>query len=281
MKQFNIIIISLLLVLVSCGSKTNKKTEITESLKIVSLVPSITKNLVYLGMEESIVGATSYCNITADKPELIVGTAIDVNEEKVMALSPNIVFYSTLTKPATVDMLKKLGIKTHLIGKTHSFDEICAQFMEIGRIVKKEEKATVIIAEKKRVVDSLKALVPVMANKPKVFFQIGAKPLFSVLPNTFMDDYITFAGGVNMASDMTKGTITRESVLLRNPDVIIVVTMGMVGEEEKENWKNYKELNAVKKNQIFIVESDVACTPTPVSFTKTLERIISDLYGND
>ena len=64
--------------------------------------------------------------------------------------------------------------------------------------------------------------------------------------NTFMNDFITFAGGENIASDLTRGTITRESVLLRNPDVIVIVTMGILAEEEKDRWASSKQLNAAK-----------------------------------
>ena len=93
-----------------------------------------------------------------------------------------------------------------------------------------------------------------------------------------MDDYITYAGAQNIAFDFTIGSITRESVLLRNPDVIFIVSMGIIGEEEKKNWEKVKELNASKNKKIFILDSDKACTPTPVTFVETLETIINLTY---
>jgi iron complex transport system substrate-binding protein len=127
-------------------------------------------------------------------------------------------------------------------------------------------------------IEQLKITVP-STQKPKIFIQIGANPLYTVFPNTFMDDYITYAGAQNIAFDFTIGFITRESVLLRNPDVIFIVSMGITGEEEKKNWEKVKELNASKNKKIFILDSDKACTPTPVTFIETLETIISLTYG--
>jgi iron complex transport system substrate-binding protein len=45
---------------------------------------------------------------------------------------------------------------------------------------------------------------------------------------------------VNIASDLTRGAITRESVIIRNPDIIFIVTMGIAGEEEKKNMAKHK-----------------------------------------
>jgi iron complex transport system substrate-binding protein len=111
-----------------------------------------------------------------------------------------------------------------------------------------------------------------------VFFELGAKPIFTVIPNTFMDDYISFAGGENIASDLKSGTITRESVLARNPDVIFIVTMGIVGTDEKSTWGKYKDISASKAGKIFIVDSNKACSPNPVIFVDVVEQIITLMY---
>lgn len=93
-----------------------------------------------------------------------------------------------------------------------------------------------------------------------------------------MDEYITKAEAVNIASDLTSGAITRESVIIRNPDIIFIVTMGVAGEEEKKTWQNIKEIEAAKSNKIFIIDSNKACLPTPVTFVETLDTMIHLMY---
>jgi len=248
-------------------------------MRIISLAPSLTHDLVIMGVQDQIVGITNYCENNADKSISIVASAIDVNIERVVSLKPDLVIATSLTNPEVQQSLKNFGIKLMYFPLPKSFDEINSQFLELGKLLDKEAVAEEIIQQEKAKVASLKKMIPLGSN-PKIFVQIGIKPLFCVIPNTFLDDYITFSGGENATNDLKNGSISRESVLLRNPDVIVLVTMGNVGEEEKQNWMNYSSVNAVKNKQIFIVDSDIACSPTPDHFTQTLELFINFLYKN-
>ena len=273
-------LITAVIIVASCNNPANKKeNSIENGIRIISLAPSITKELESLNMTGNIVGATSYCNISAINKELIVGTATEVNIEKVLLLNPDIVFASGLTKENTINALKKNGITVHRINKMQSFDDICDHFIELGKLVGKADLAQSIINKSRIQVDSMSNSVPNQLNRLTVFFQIGAKPIFTVIPNTFMNDYITFANCINIAADLEKGIITRESVLQRNPDIIFIVTMGIVGNNEKNIWESYTEMNAAKSKNIFIIDSGIASTPTVLSFTETLEQVINNIYN--
>jgi len=115
-------------------------------------------------------------------------------------------------------------------------------------------------------------------KKTKVFIQIGTKPLFTAGKNSFVNDFIEFAGGTNIAKDTEVGIYSREKVLEENPDVIIIVTMGIRGIKEKEIWQRYKNINAVKNKRIYIIDSYKICSPTPISFVETLKELIKILH---
>jgi len=115
-------------------------------------------------------------------------------------------------------------------------------------------------------------------SKPKVFVQVGAKPLFTITGESFVNDFIRFAGGINIAQNQSSGFYSREEVLKQDPDVIIIVTMGIAGEEEKEVWQRYTTLKATQNNRIHIVDSHKVCSPTPVSFVETLMEMVSILH---
>lgn len=247
--------------------------------RIVSLSPQYTKALYQLGAADLVVGCTSYCLVDANNPKAIVASAIDVNVERVFMLKPDLVITSELTKPSVVQSLRDLGLTVKSFSTPKSFDDICANLLEIGIIAGKEERAKTIVAEHKvrlkTVVSSFKPSHPNL----KFFFQIGASPLFTVIPNTFMNDYITLLGGVNIANDLKGGSITRESVLVKNPDAIIIITMGIVGDEEMAVWNSYKQLSACQKKLIFSVNADKACSPTTIDFIETIEEIANHLNG--
>ena len=241
--------------------------------RIISLAPSLTKNLYFLEVEDKLVGCTSYCLEAKKDNKEIIASAIKVNLEKLVALNPDLVIATTITSIETLETLNKFGIRTEVFPTPKSFEEICLQFQELGNMVGKNELASQIIEESKSQVKTLSNSVK-KDSSFTVFFQIGAKPLFTVIPETFMDDYILYSGGINIAADLTRGSITRESVISRNPDVIFIVTMGVVGDQEKEIWKSYSNLSAAAHNRIYIIDADLSCSPTPITFVQTLEIMV-------
>lgn len=243
--------------------------------RVVSLAPSITDMLYQIGAEDILVGCTSYCNPAIADGVPQVGSTVEVNVEKVLSLRPELVLTMLMTKTQDIEAMRKLGIRVEIIPSPVSFDEICEQAIEIGKMVGKQENARRVIAESKRQVDSLIMLVDKGAGSKKFFFQIGANPVFTVLENTFMNDFITFSRGTNIAAGMNKGTITRESVLVKNPDVILIATMGGFGEEELKVWNSYNGLNAVKNKKVFLIDSETSCSPTPVNFVKAFTDIVN------
>ncbi len=247
-----------------------------QAIRIVSLVPSVTFNLQLLDADVEIVGRTSYCpGVKADKSN-VVGSVIDVNIEKIVSLKPDVVFAMELTGKDVVTTLKRFGLNVILYKTPVNFEEICTQFEDMGRIIGKAELAKTITASERVKVKEMKAKI---IGKPvKMFFEIGANPLFGVVEGTFMDDYITMAGGVNIMKGMKGGSISREFVIQQNPSVILISDMGMVGREEAAQWAAFKQLEAVKNNRIVVVNADESCCPTPHFFTKTLAYLIETLY---
>ncbi|MEN9918231.1 MAG: hypothetical protein RL662_667 [Bacteroidota bacterium] len=241
--------------------------------RIVSLTPSLTQNLYYLEVQNRLVGCTSYCVAAKLDNKIIVASALKPNIEKIVGLKPDLVLASGLTSPKDVAILRKLGIRVEVFFTPKSFDEICLHFERLAKLTGQTTKAASVLAEAKAKVRLFQFKLKKASVKPKVFMQIGSSPIFSVLPNTFMQDYITYCGGVNIGNDLKGGTIGRELVVARNPDYIFIVSMDMMGDDEKAQWNKFSHMEAVKKNQIFILDANMACQPTPITFVQTIETI--------
>ncbi|MDP4275992.1 MAG: helical backbone metal receptor [Bacteroidota bacterium] len=236
--------------------------------RIVSLAPSLTRNLIDMGAEGDLVGCTSYCQTNHSKA--IVASAVTVNVEKVIALKPDLVVTTALTNGQTLATLRKFRLNVVVYPKVCSFEDICSQFIDLGRRAGRSARAMAVIQQTRQQVDKLKG----QQHKPlKLFFQIGSDPLFAVIPNTYMNDLIRFAGGRNIAADLKRGSITRETVLKRDPDVIFIATMGVVGVTEKKQWESIKALSAVKHKRVFLIDAYTACMPCPVCFVQTLQTM--------
>lgn len=244
--------------------------------RIVSLAPSITENLYLIGAGSKLVGCTSYCTMAVNNGVQQIGSTIDVNIEKILSLKPDLVLTMLMTKPQDVEALRKLGIRVKIFPSPKNFDEICAQNLEIARLTGNTAEAEKVIAKARNQVDSLKNEMKNFPKK-KVFFQLGANPVFSVLEHSFLNDYITFSNAENIVKGIKTGIISRESVLSKNPDVIFIATMGGYGAQEKKVWESYKGLKAADTKSIFLIESETSCSPTPDNFAKAFADVVKNL----
>jgi iron complex transport system substrate-binding protein len=260
-------IISILLFLPLFGFSQNAK-------RVISLAPSITETLYMIGAQDKLVGCTSFCTQAIADGKEQIGSTVDVNIEKILKLKPDLVLAMLLTKPQDIETMRRLGIKVEVIPTPKNFNEICNQTIQIARLTGNENAAREIVQKTKNVVDSLKLKCRKHPEKLKIFFQLGSNPIFTVLENTFMNDFILLCNAENIANGLTKGSVTRESVLMKNPDVIIVATMGGFGAEEQKIWKSYGGLKATKNNKIFLIDSETACSPTPVNFAKAFSDVV-------
>jgi iron complex transport system substrate-binding protein len=250
----------------------------TEVRKIISLGPFITEEIYLLGAQDRLIGVTIHCRKPAQaKEKEIVGTAVEVNVERITALEPDLVIATSLTSPKSIEKLTNLGIRVIVFRNAESFLGLCDQFLDLARLIGKEKDARAILEKARSEVEAVKKSVDGLPQ-PKVIVQEGARPLWVATRKSFVNDLIELAGGRNLGPDGDSGRFSREKVLELNPDVIIITTMGIIGDEEKDLWKSFPAIEAVKNNRIYIVDSDKFCSPTPVSFAQTLKETADILH---
>ncbi len=272
------LLICLGMLVIWCGNAVCERTQEDVPQRIISLSPAMVEELYILGAGDKIVGCTVYCQRPPEaKSKERIGTGIEISLEKVVSLKPDLVLAIPLTGHKTIEKLKNLGIKVVAFSTPKDFEGICKQFLELGKLVGKEKEAEDVVKKAGGRLVLIREKVKDL-YRPKVLVQVGARPLFVATGRYFINDYIELGGGINVAKDAKEGIYSREQVLKANPDVIIIVTMGIAGEEEREMWKKYKTLNAVKNDRIFIVDSYNFCNPTPVSFVETLEEIVGIIH---
>ncbi len=93
----------------------------------------------------------------------------------------------------------------------------------------------------------------------------------------FINEYIRYCGGTNIAENESSGIYSREKVIQENPDLILIATMGTskkAGELEKKRWMSFPSLRAVQGNRVHVLDPEMICSPTPTTFVKGLETII-------
>lgn len=256
--------------------------EETAPQRIVSLSPVITEELFLLGEEGRLVGRSRYCTKPAGAEKIeVAGNIIEVSVEKITALHPDQVLATAMMDPKAKVKLESLGISVVEFPAANDFSGMCEAFLRLSRIVGREKKAKELIHRATQQVDELRRQVG-QGTRPSVFLQLGAEPIVTVTKESFLNDLIESAGGVNIARGVGRPLYSREKVLADNPDVIMIVSMGYDGKKEKQVWEGYRDLEAARQHRIYIVDSDLFCAPTPLSYVTALgemKRILESKGG--
>ncbi len=249
--------------------------------RIVSLGPINTENVFLLGAGDRLVANTSYCvHPDAARDKVKIGSVMQLNIEQILSLQPDLILATGLTSPQQVTQLAASGVRVVHFSQPSGFVAICDQFLELGKLLGLETRAREIIGQARREVRAIQQRVKDLPAR-KVFLQVGAHPLFASVANSFTNDYIVLAGGVNIAAGQRDGRYNREMVTAQNPDVIVIAVMGSeggIGAREKEEWQRFAPISAVQNRQVFVVDPDIICSPSPLTFVKGLEQIAAFIH---
>jgi ABC-type Fe3+-hydroxamate transport system substrate-binding protein len=249
--------------------------------RIVSLVPHITEELYLLGVQDRVVGVTTYCQRPPEAQDNErVGAVVGVNVEKILSLRPDLVISSPLTDHKQIQKLQDVGMRVEIFQAPQDFQELCTGFLQLSRLVGREQEAQDIIKRATGELDHIKGEVSGLP-RPQVFIQIGTKPLVAAGGDSFIDDFVAFAGGVNIAHEVKTSVYSREEVVKRNPDIILIAKMGIAGEREKAAWAKYKTIRAVQGRKIYTVDPYRFCSPTPLSFVESVRELVRLFHGTE
>lgn len=244
--------------------------------RIVSLSPLITENIFLLGAGDSVVGNTIYCQRPeAARHKAKVGSVQEISIEEIVNLRPQLIFASNLTPPQQVEKLRQLGFRVEFFRQPASFADICSHFLHLGRLLGLEERAEAIVDQARKKVETVRHAVEPLPRR-KVFLQVGAHPLFSSIKRSFTHDFIELGGGVNIAGEQLSGVMKTEQVLALKPDLIIIAVMGSehgIGAEQKNHWMGFAAIEAVRAGRVHVMDPDLVCSPSPVTFANTLAAI--------
>ncbi len=265
-KQASLLVFTFLLAIATVYAESPER--------IVSLSPAITESIYLLDLGDRVVANTQYCNRPQEaKGKEKIGTLLDINVEKILGLEPDMVLACALTPEEDLEQLNMLGVSFFRAPEAKNFSQLCDQFVELGIVVGRGRHAMSIVKDAQKQVSQLRKYQS--DSQPKVFVQIGAKPLFTVTKDSFINDLVVFSGGVNIAASSKQGIYSREEVIRQNPDIIIIATMGDNALDEKKAWQKYSTINAVKNNKIYALNPYIVCSPTPLSFVEALREFIS------
>lgn len=269
MKKIIFLLLSVLVVLVSCNTISTKQSKsivvtdafnrkvtiASEPKRIISISPAITEIMFALGKQQLLIGRSDRCTYPKQVSSIpTIGSILEPNIETIASLKPDLVIASTHFKKEMVDKIEQLGIPIIVLKSQDSFEGAYEIIAKVGEIVQAQHQADSIIGTMKTDVSLIQEKAKTAISRPTVYYVIGfgKSGNFTAGGNTFISNMINIAGGKNIAEDVNGWSYSTEQLIEKDPDIIII------HKGDKEAFANtaiYKNLKAVKNNKIYEIDN--------------------------
>ena len=205
--------------------------------RIISLVPSQTKLLYDLGIEDEVVGITKFCIYPNKwfKTKNRVGGTKNLNLAKIEALQPDLIIANKEenTREQILALQKLFPVWTSNIT---NLDEAIGMINTVGQLTNREKEAAAL---KKQIRQNFQQLAQINKTNARVLYFIWKDPYMSIGKNTFIHDMLTKCGFVNvMCEHEGYPTIDLQEVSKLTPDYIFLSSEPYPFKQNHVNYLN-------------------------------------------
>ncbi len=217
-----------------------------------------------------------------------VGTAHEVDFEKIVSLKPDLVIGSASLNMKDATTAEALGLKLFLTN-SNSYDRILEVIEMYGEILARQTEAMALIDEIEKAKENVRASSTVEQVKALVIY--GTPESFmAALPSSLSGNLLEIAGGENIASQLPGidrypdyAQLSMERVIEGNPDVIYFITHGdpeVVKDRFKQELKSnpsWEKMKAFKHDQFVFLPYELFGTNPGPRVVESLEYLKKSL----
>jgi len=186
--------------------------------RIVSLVPSQTELLAFLGLDDKVVGITRFCERPEGwrKQKTIVGGTKQVDTDTVRGLNPDLVL-ANYEENTPDDVAALDEIAPVFVTDVQTVPDACDMIRTVGTLTHTTHKTSTLVGTIVSRFDKLPDFPPLRA-----LYLIWREPYMAVGGDTFIHDVMDRGGFVNVCGDRTRyPEVELSTVSTLNPDVVL------------------------------------------------------------
>ncbi|KZO00441.1 cobalamin-binding protein [Pseudobacillus badius] len=253
-------------------------------MRLISICPSNTEIIEFLGLAPQLVGIDDYSDWPASIQHLPkLGPDLDIDMEKVEALQPDLVIAS-LSVPGmekNVEQLRKRDIP-HIVTNPQSLFEIGRSIEEIADACGISHKGRLLAESYEAQLERFRSASARIGSRPSVYWEWWPKPVFTPGSVNWLTEISELAGASNVFKDKQTANYQTdwEEVRERNPDFILLSWVGVRLEKinpaavlKRPGWSH---LSAVQQQRVSVMEESLFCRPSPrlVSGLDKLSKLV-------
>ncbi|WP_102264192.1 cobalamin-binding protein [Mesobacillus jeotgali] len=240
-------------------------------MRVISLCPSNTEIMEFLGLTELLVGVDDF----SDWPEAVkslpqLGPDLSINLDLVEQLKPDLVLAS-LSVPGMEKNIEGLKARKipYIVLNPQSLADIENDLVTTANALNMPERGKAAANRFRSRLEDIKQKGASAGWSPKLYWEWWPKPVFTPGRINWLTEVSEAAGGENVFKDVELASLQTDwdDVKSRNPDYICVAWVGVRRQKVKKeliiNRPGWEELDAVKNDRILILEEELYCRPSP------------------
>ena len=233
--------------------------------RIISLAPSLTELVYAAGAGSRLIGVVEYSDYPASADSLpVVGRFDGLDIERILELKPDlIVAWQSGNPKSSITQLKNLNLKVY-VAEPKNLSSIASHIEKLSVLTGTESRAQIAIQEFNSIYGEIKRRYN-NKSKVKIFYQLWDRPIITVGGNELINDIIELCGGENIFGDLPQlaPKIDQESVLIRNPKVIVASGSNTERPQWLDEWKLWPQLTAVAEDNLYFIIPELLQRHTP------------------
>jgi iron complex transport system substrate-binding protein len=241
--------------------------------RIASLAPGATEMLFAAGAGAQVVATVAYSDDpTAAQHVPRIGDANAIDLERLAGLHPDvIVVWPGGGNPAQMQHLARMGIPIYR-QQVDRLAELPDSLRRLGALTGTSAAAERSATALQEQLQTLKARYA-GARAVTVLLEVWDRPLYTVGGTQFMSDALALCGARNIFGDLRdRGpAIEVESVLARDPEVIIAAAPVGAAAGWLDEWRRFKSLRAVRTGRLIPFEDRRFSSPAPGAIAATAD----------
>jgi iron complex transport system substrate-binding protein len=248
--------------------------------RVISLAPSVTEMLFAIGLDREIIAVTPFCDYPAaalHRPK--IGYA-NPSLEPIVALQPDLVVApAEFLRADLLGKLEQLKIPT-LVLSARSLEDIEKHLRLLGGVFDRTAEADAVIYAMRRRIDTAAARAR-LSPPVRVLYVLNSQPLITIGPGSYIHELLERAGAVNIAASAATPypRIGMDTVLKGDPEILLfpVGKTETVPVADREAWKRWTDITAVKTGRLYVIPSDVMNRPGP-RIVDALDALVALLH---
>lgn len=236
-------------------------------MRLISICPSNTELLAFLGADKMLVGIDDFSDWPASISHLPkLGPDLDIRMDELEKLEPDLVLAS-LSVPGmekNVEELRKRNIP-HIILDPQSLDDIGQDLLTVGKAAGVD--ALSAYSQYKEAISEIQRRSAGIGKRPSLYWEWWPKPIFTPGKVNWLSEISEITGARNIFDDTDSANIQTDwdDIIQRDPDFILLAWVGIMTDKVKpELLRKRPGFEGMKAaGNVHVMEEELYCRPSP------------------